>query len=77
MSLRSLMKVLSEVRYDIIAVDHIRGYVTVHKFDYATGNVSLVDVDNRYNLIGRGAKVEDISNINGVMTIRVSYTMAD
>lgn len=77
MKLKSLMKVLTEVRYDIIATETNTGFVTVHKFDYVSGGMNARDVMARYQLMGRGAEVTDIANINCVMTIRVNYTIDD
>lgn len=76
MSLRSLMKVLTEVRYDIIAVEKNTGTMILLKFDYVHGH-SATDLDWRLRLMGYGAKVTDIFNANGVLNIRVSYEMVD
>lgn len=77
MKLKSLMKVLTEVRYDIIATETNTGFVTVHKFDYVSGGMDARDITARYSLMGRGAEVVDIANINHVLTIRVNYAIDD
>ena len=74
MKLKNLMKVLTEVRYDILAMDRKSGTILNLKFDYIHGH-SATDLDWRLRLMGYGADVTDISNINGVLTIRVSYNM--
>lgn len=74
MKLRSLLKVLTEVRYDILAMEKNTGTMINLKFDYIHGH-NARDLVWRMRLIGWDAKVTDIANINGVLTIRVSYEM--
>lgn len=76
MSLRRLMKVLTEVRYDIIAVEKNTGITILLKFDYINGH-SATDLEWCLRLMGYGAKVTDICVIKGVLNIRVIYEMKD
>lgn len=72
MTLRSMMRVLNAVRYDIVAHEENDDIWTTYKFDYVRGH-GAKELAGRLHLIACGAKVDSVDTINGVLNIRVSY----